>query len=208
QRRSSHERTRPGNCASMEPMVERKATWCSICEATCGLIATVDGDRVVALAPDAEHVVSRGYACHKGVHQHELAHSPARLTAPHKRVGGRFVAISWAQALAEIGAKLRALRAAHGGDAIATYLGNPISLPDPVGRLAAIVRRGGRVVFVDPRRTESARSLGEHVFIRPDTDVFFYLAFLHELIARGACDRARVERYMRGFDTLAAVVAP
>ena len=46
-------------------------------------------------------------------------------------------------------------------------------------------RRAG--VVVDPRRTETARAATDHVFIRPDTDVFFYLAFLHELIATGRC---------------------
>lgn len=41
--------------------------------------------------------------------------------------------------------------------------------------------RGGRVVWVDPRRTESARRWGEHLPIRPGTDVFLLLALLHEL---------------------------
>src|SRR5262249_51231587 len=73
---------------------------------------------------------------------------------------------------------------------------------------SAIERRGGRVVFVDPRRIETAKSLGEHVFIRPDTDVFFYLAFLNEVLARGAVDGERIARHMRGFDALERMAAP
>ena len=40
--------------------------------------------------------------------------------------------------------------------------------------------RGGRVVWIDPRRTESAQRWGEHLPIQPGTDVFFLLALLHE----------------------------
>ena len=51
-------------------------------------------------------------------------------------------------------------------------------------------RRAAASVFVvDPRRTETAKVAGEHVFIRPGTDVFFFLSFLHELIATGGVDR-------------------
>jgi len=42
-------------------------------------------------------------------------------------------------------------------------------------------RRGARVVWVDPRRTESAKRWGEHLPLRPGTDVFLLLALLDEL---------------------------
>ena len=44
---------------------------------------------------------------------------------------------------------------------------------------------------------ESARIAGEHVPIRPDTDVFFYLSFLRELLTRGRLDRERIAGYKR-----------
>jgi anaerobic selenocysteine-containing dehydrogenase len=80
-------------------------------------------------------------------------------------------------------------------------------LPRARERLRAIVDRGGRVVFVNPRRIESAQA-GEHVFIRPDTDVFFLAAFCRELIHAGAVDRARVDRFLSHFDVLARAVEP
>ncbi len=55
---------------------------------------------------------------------------------------------------------------------------------------------------IDPRRTETAKVAGEHVFIRPNTDVFFYLSFLHEFLATAEIDRARIDEYMTGFDEL------
>jgi len=80
-------------------------------------------------------------------------------------------------------------------------------LPRAQERFAEITRRGGRVVFVNPRRIETARA-GEHLFIRPDTDVFFLAAFANELIRGGHVDRERVDRHMSGFETLARCVAP
>ncbi|MGF1466724.1 MAG: molybdopterin-dependent oxidoreductase [Sandaracinaceae bacterium] len=79
-----------------------------------------------------------------------------------------------------------------------------LQVPNPARRLKAIVARGGRLFFVDPRRTESAKVAGEHVFIRPGTDAFFYASFLHELIAEGAVDHGRVAAHMRGWSPLAA----
>ena len=79
-------------------------------------------------------------------------------------------------------------------------------LPRAQERFAAIVKRGGRVVFLNPRRIETAAA-GEHVFIRPDTDVFFLAAFLNETIQHGHVDRERVERHMVGFDRLAKSVS-
>ena len=83
-----------------------------------------------------------------------------------------------------------------------------INLPDPVAQLEEIEKRGGKVVHVNPRKTETAHRLGAQVFIRPDTDVFLLLAFLREVIERKAYDSAIVEAYLEGFDRLDAIVQP
>jgi len=80
-------------------------------------------------------------------------------------------------------------------------------LPNSPGRLRAIEARGGQLFVVDPRRTETAKAAGEHVFIRPGTDVFFYASFLHELLAHGHVDRNRVVQHMTGFESLHRLVA-
>jgi formate dehydrogenase len=77
-----------------------------------------------------------------------------------------------------------------------------LQVPNPIRRLRAIEARGGRIFVVDPRRTETARVAGQHVFIRPDTDVFFFLSFLNELAATGGVDRERVARHTTGFDVV------
>ena len=44
-------------------------------------------------------------------------------------------------------------------------------------RLGEILARGGEIVWIDPRKTESARK-GMHLAIRPGSDVFLLLALL------------------------------
>jgi anaerobic selenocysteine-containing dehydrogenase len=60
-----------------------------------------------------------------------------------------------------------------------------------------LARRGGRVLWVDPRRTESAQRWGEHVAIRPGTDIFLLLALLHALR-----HRYRPHPHVEGLETL------
>lgn len=261
-------------------MRETKVTFCRICEAACGLEAIVEDGEVVELRPDAGHVVSRGYACVKGVRFLDVHDSPDRLKSPLARRGDSRVPVSWQTALGELGPKLRAILDAHGPDAIGCYIGNPpafntthpvylhgllsgigtrnvfgagsqdcnnkfvvatemygapaiqpmpdidrtgcvvmvgtnpavshashMSLPRPMERLRAIEERGGRVFWVNPRRTESAQMTGTQVFLRPDTDVFFLAAFLNEVFARDGVDRPRAQRHMRGLAQLRQAVA-
>lgn len=104
--------------------VEKRFTFCRICEVSCGLVATLSGGRVVGIEPDRDHVVSRGYACKKGTSFHEIDGSPDRLLHPMKRNGETWEAISWKQALKEIGARVRSITGRYGPDAVAAYAGN------------------------------------------------------------------------------------
>lgn len=83
-----------------------------------------------------------------------------------------------------------------------------LQVSNPIKRLREIEGRGGRIFIVDPRRTETAKVAGEHVSIRPGTDVFFFLSFLRELIATGGVDRDKVSRFMRGFDEIEKLAEP
>lgn len=61
--------------------------------------------------------------------------------------------------------------------------GSLMTAPDVARRLEAIVARGGRVVVVDPRRTETAKIASEHHFIRPGRDALVLFAMVHTLFA-------------------------
>jgi len=82
--------------------------------------------------------------------------------------------------------------------------GSITTMPDARGRLRAIRERGGRVVVVDPRRTETARLATEHVSIRPGGDPYLLLAMLH-VILRDGLDRAPDR--VAGLDEIRALVA-
>ena len=82
------------------------------------------------------------------------------------------------------------------------------SPPENLVRLKRLQARGGRVVVIDPRRSETARALrAEWVGIRPGTDGALALGMLHVLITDSCYDHAFVERFTHGFDELAAYVA-
>jgi anaerobic selenocysteine-containing dehydrogenase len=260
-------------------LADRHFTFCRICEATCGLEVETEANRVVAIRPDPDHVVSRGYACVKGTRFASIQHSPDRVTRPIRRTGETWSEVGWGEALRDVAARAKAIVSAHGPESLGHFVGsagganvlapivrgalwkgigshrmygtgtcdtmnkfrvneemygspmrlahpdvertsfmmilgaNPVvsgntlyHLPRARERLGAIVRRGGRVVFVNPRRIESA-AVGEHHFIRPDTDLFFLAAFARELIRIGGIDRARIDAHMRGFETLERMVA-
>lgn len=59
--------------------------------------------------------------------------------------------------------------------------GSLMTAPDARSRLRAIQARGGKVVVLDPRRTETAEIADEHVFVRPGSDPLLLLAMVHVL---------------------------
>ena len=63
--------------------------------------------------------------------------------------------------------------------------GSIMAAPGIKQRLEGIRKRGGKVIVVDPRRSETARLADEHVFIQPGTDALFLLGLLHEVCAAG-----------------------
>ncbi|MDN5566338.1 MAG: molybdopterin oxidoreductase family protein [Psychrobacter sp.] len=77
-----------------------------------------------------------------------------------------------------------------GGNPLASN-GSIMSAPNMRQKLKDIKARGGKVVVIDPRRTETADSASEHHFIRPATDVLLLLAMLNEIYLQGYADKAR-----------------
>jgi len=98
---------------------------CPLCEATCGLAVSVEDGRIASVRGDRDDVFSRGYICPKGASIAALHDDPDRLRAPLVKRDGEFVETSWDDAFAEIDRRLPAIRAAHGNDAVAAYVGNP-----------------------------------------------------------------------------------
>ena len=87
--------------------------------------------------------------------------------------------------------------------------GSLMTAPDVKNRLKDITKRGGKVVLVDPRRTESAKLATDHHFIRPGTDVFLLAAILNCLFENknGAVNLGRLSSFTKGVDQLKDAVA-
>ena len=77
-----------------------------------------------------------------------------------------------------------------GGNPLASN-GSIMTAPNMRQKLKDIKARDGKVVVIDPRRTETADIASEHHFIRPATDVLFLLAMLNEIYAQGYADQAQ-----------------
>src|SRR5262249_9160965 len=87
-------------------------TTCKVgaCEPFCGLEVDVQDGRMVAVRPDAEHPVTTGYACIKGMHVPDYQNDPDRLLHPLRRSGSGWERLPWETAIREIGRRLRAIR--------------------------------------------------------------------------------------------------
>ncbi len=98
---------------------------CPLCEATCGLELTLDGEEIVSIRGDRQDVFSHGFLCPKGYALKELHSDPDRVRTPLiKRADGTFRPASWDEAFALINDRLTPLLA-EDRDSVAAYLGNP-----------------------------------------------------------------------------------
>jgi anaerobic selenocysteine-containing dehydrogenase len=104
------------------PVIETRKTTCNRdCPDACSIVATVEDGRIVRLAGDPEHPVTRGFLCWRTNHFLPVQYSPERLTRPLLRVGDVHVPISWDEALDLAAEKLGTIRRESGPSAIFHY---------------------------------------------------------------------------------------
>jgi anaerobic selenocysteine-containing dehydrogenase len=82
------------------------------------------------------------------------------------------------------------------------------TVPDFRGKAKALRARGGRLVVIDPRRTETAELADAHHAIRPGADVFLLAAMAHTLFAEGLVRLGRLTPHLAGLAELQAAVQP
>lgn len=86
--------------------------------------------------------------------------------------------------------------------------GTLMHLTDAAAELRAVRKRGGKLVVIDPRRSETALLADEHHFIRPDTDHHLLLAMIRTIFAEGLEDRRFLVEHARDVEWLRGAVEP
>jgi anaerobic selenocysteine-containing dehydrogenase len=86
--------------------------------------------------------------------------------------------------------------------------GSLMTAPDVRGRLKAIRDRGGRVIVLDPRRTETAEHADRHLFLRPGTDAVLLLAMIRTIFDEGLATAGLGRVPVTGVDALRAAARP
>jgi anaerobic selenocysteine-containing dehydrogenase len=93
-----------------------------------------------------------------------------------------------------------------GGNPLASN-GSMMSVPDVAHRLRAIQERGGQVVTIDPRRSETAAKASTHHFIKPGADVYLLLALLQVIFEEKLDKIGRLAEFTEGLEQLPVLVA-
>ena len=75
------------------------------------------------------------------------------------------------------------------------------------GRLKDIQKRGGKVVVVDPRRTETAKIADQHIFIRPEKDALLLAAMIYAVIEEDRVNFRHLQNIVDDFDLVKSAVA-
>jgi anaerobic selenocysteine-containing dehydrogenase len=82
------------------------------------------------------------------------------------------------------------------------------TVPDFRGKARALRARGGKLVVIDPRRTETAQAADAWHAIRPGADALLLAAMVQVLFAEGLVRLGRLAPHVNGVEAVCAAVAP
>ena len=86
--------------------------------------------------------------------------------------------------------------------------GSLMTAPDVTRRLKDLRARGGRLVVVDPRRTQTAALADTHLFVTPGSDALLLLSMLQVLFAEGRVAPGALAGFIEGVETIGDLVRP
>ena len=254
---------------------------CTLCEASCGIVVSVDDGRITDIRGDKDDPHSHGFLCPKARALSDVHEDPDRLRHPLIRTPDGWREATWEEAFDFTARRLREIRRIHGRHAVAVYQGNPLAhnlglltsgqllfrglgthhlysatsldqlphmvaayymlghqwlvstpdldrtdlfvcmggnpavsngslmtAPNVKGRIKAIRNRGGRVVVIDPRRTETAALADEQLAIRPGTDALFLLSIANIIFSEDLVSTTRPVAQLDDLRTAAAGFPP
>jgi anaerobic selenocysteine-containing dehydrogenase len=119
---------------------------CTLCPGGCGIDVRKVDDRAVKIEGRTDYPVNPGGICPLGMGGLQLLYNESiRFTGPMKRVGprgsGKFIAITWDEALSTIADRISDLRKQERPEALAAIDGNPTmsTMASMIGRLLRAV---------------------------------------------------------------------
>ena len=88
-----------------------------------------------------------------------------------------------------------------GGNPIASN-GSIMTMPNAPKRFKDLQARGGKLVVIDPRRTETANIADQHLFVKPGSDAFVLMAIINTLFKENLINISHLDRYLNGLDNV------
>ncbi len=82
-----------------------------------------------------------------------------------------------------------------------------LNCPNPSAKLKEMEQRGCKIDWVNPRKTESAKAVGEHHFIRPNSDIYLLMGMIHYILESGREDKEFIRAHSKGIDRLKEIAA-
>lgn len=144
-------------------MIERQS-YCRICPGLCGVVVSIEDNRIVDVKGDRANLATDGYICIKGRQNPEFHHGPKRLLTPMRRhADGSYRQIGSERALDEVAERVAAIVARHGPDAVGVFAGTAAALNVLQCLMAhAWIRAlGSRSVFTSQTIDQSAKWVTE-----------------------------------------------
>ena len=85
--------------------------------------------------------------------------------------------------------------------------GSLMSAPGFKNRVKELNKRGGRLIVIDPRRTETAAIADRHLFIKPGSDALLLMAILHTLFDQDLVETGRLTHHLQGINVVKHMVS-
>ena len=184
-------------------------TTCEQCPAGCGIIAYLDGDRLVQILGNPNHPNNLGGICAKGIAAINLVNDTERLLHPLKRTGARgsgaFTQISWDEAYSTLSDRIREMMEEGRISEFVIDKGQDDSLLDRflasfgaprvidrhilknLNRRAALTSMtGSPALLEDVGNSRTVLNFGANPFSNHDLFISFALRLVHARVEKGA----------------------
>ena len=80
------------------------------------------------------------------------------------------------------------------------------TVPDVRKRIKSLTARGGKLVVVDPRRTETASLSSDYIAIKPGSDAWLLLAIIRTIVVKGWVRLRNLQDFVVGLDAIESAV--